>query len=170
MSHATSLSAIVTPTINSYKRIVPGFEAPVYVAWARGNRSAVVRVPINEKRSANSKRIEYRAPDPSANPYLAFSAILAAGLDGINNKIDPGDPINENIYKMPEDKRNELGIKVLPGSLEESLSALKTDSNFLKICFHQDLIDAYYDLKNREILEIGGDQSLTNQFMFYYDV
>lgn len=170
LSHATSLSAIVTPTINSYKRIVPGFEAPVYVAWARGNRSAVVRVPINEKRSANSKRIEYRAPDPSANPYLAFSAILAAGLDGINNKIDPGDPINENIYKMPEDKRNELGIKVLPGSLEESLSALKTDSNFLKICFHQDLIDAYYDLKNREILEIGRDQSLTNQFMFYYDV
>lgn len=170
LSHATSLSALVTPTINSYKRIVPGFEAPVYIAWARGNRSAVVRVPINEKRAANSKRIEYRAPDPSANPYLAFSAIVAAGLDGINNKIDPGDPINENIYKMTEAKRNELGIGVLPGSLEESLSALKTDSNYLKLCFHQDLIDAYYDLKNKEILEMGGDLSLTNQFMFYYDV
>lgn len=170
LSHAASLSAIVTPTINSYKRIVPGFEAPVYVAWARGNRSAVVRVPINEKRSANSKRIEYRAPDPSANPYLAFSAIVAAGLDGIHNKIDPGDPINENIYKMSEAKRHELGIGVLPGSLEKSLSALKTDSNYLKLCFHQDLIDAYYDLKNNEILEMGGDLSLTNQFMFYYDV
>lgn len=170
LSHAASLSAIVTPTINSYNRIVPGFEAPVYVAWARGNRSAVVRVPINEKRNSNSKRIEYRAPDPSANPYLAFSAIVAAGLDGINNKIEPGDPVNENIYKMSETRRRDLGINVLPGSLDESLSSLKTDSNFLKLCFHQDLIDTYIDIKNREISELGRDQSLTNQFMFYYDV
>ena len=170
LDHAASLSAIVTPTINSYKRIVPGFEAPVYIAWARGNRSAVVRVPINEKKSASSKRIEYRAPDPSANPYLAFSAIVAAGLDGINQKIDPGDPVKEDIYKMSDIKRDENGIKVLPGSLEESLTALKTDSNYLRLCFQPDLIDTYVELKNKEILEIGRDQSLTNQFMFYYDV
>ena len=170
LEHATALSAIVTPTINSYKRIIPGFEAPVYVAWARGNRSAVVRVPINEKKSANSKRIEYRAPDPSANPYLAFSAIVAAGLDGVNKKVDPGDPVSEDIYKMSDSKRKELGVKVLPGSLEEGISALKSDSTFLNICFHSDLINTYLDLKEKEILEMGNNQSLINQFMLYYDV
>lgn len=170
LDHASALSAIVTPTINSYKRIIPGFEAPVYVAWARGNRSAVVRVPINEKKSPNSKRIEYRAPDPSANPYLAFSAIVAAGLDGINRKVDPADPVSEDIYKMSEKRRKEFGVKVLPGSLEEGLAALKTDSTFLNICFHSDLINTYLDLKEMEILELADDQSLLKQFMLYYDV
>jgi glutamine synthetase len=170
LDHASALSAIVTPTINSYKRIIPGFEAPVYVAWARGNRSAVVRVPINEIKSPNSKRIEYRAPDPSANPYLAFSAIVAAGLDGINRKVDPADPVSEDIYKMTDKRRKEFGVKVLPGSLEEGLSALKTDSSFLNICFHSDLINTYLDLKEIEILELADDQSLIKQFMFYYDV
>ncbi|VFJ14607.1 type I glutamate--ammonia ligase [Candidatus Nitrosocosmicus franklandus] len=170
LEHAGALSALVTPTVNSYKRIVPGFEAPVYIAWARGNRSAVVRVPINEKKSANSKRIEYRAPDPSANPYLAFSAIVAAGLDGINKKVDPGDPVSEDIYKMSDSKRKELGIKILPGSLADGLNALRTDSTFLNICFHSDLINTYLDLKEKEILELGNDQSLGSQFMLYYDV
>ncbi|MBV9667869.1 MAG: hypothetical protein JO327_07030 [Nitrososphaeraceae archaeon] len=99
LSHASSLAAIVAPTINSYRRMVPGFEAPVYIAWGRANRSAVIGVPINERNKFKSKRIEFRAPDPSSNPYLAFSAILAAGLDGIKQKIDPGSPINKNIYK-----------------------------------------------------------------------
>lgn len=170
LEHASALSALVTPTVNSYKRIIPGFEAPVYIAWARGNRSAVVRVPINEKKSANSKRIEYRAPDPSANPYLAFSAIVAAGLDGINKKVDPGDPVSEDIYKMSDSKRKELGIKILPGRLKDGLNALRTDSAFLDICFHSDLINTYLDLKEKEILELGNDQSLSNQFMLYYDV
>lgn len=170
LDHAKSLSAIVTPTVNSYKRIVPGFEAPVYIAWARGNRSAVVRVPINEKRSHKSKRIEYRAPDPSANPYLAFSAIVAAGLDGINRKLDPGDPVSENIYKMTDVKRKNQGIKVLPSSLKESLSDLKSDSNYLNLCFHHDLINTYIELKNREIAEVGDAESIINQFMLYYDV
>jgi glutamine synthetase len=170
LDHARSLSAIVTPTVNSYKRIIPGFEAPVYIAWARGNRSAVVRLPVNEKKSSNSKRIEYRAPDPSANPYLAFSAIVAAGLDGINRKIEPGNPISEDIYKMSDSRRKDLGIGVLPGSLEEALSSLKSDSNYLNLCFHHDLISTYSDLKNKEIVEIGNDESVINQFMFYYDV
>jgi glutamine synthetase len=170
LDHARSLSAIVTPTVNSYKRIIPGFEAPVYIAWARGNRSAVIRLPINEKKSSSSKRIEYRAPDPSANPYLAFSAIVAAGLDGINRKIEPGNPVSEDIYKMSDSRRKNLGIGVLPGSLEEALSALKSDSNYLNLCFHPDLISTYSDLKNKEIAEIGNDESVINQFMFYYDV
>ena len=123
-----------------------------------------------KKKSANSKRIEYRAPDPSANPYLAFSAIVAAGLDGINRKVDPADPVSEDIYKMSDIRRKEFGVKVLPSSLEEGLSALKTDSSFLNICFHSDLISTYLDLKEKEILELADDQSLINQFMLYYDV
>jgi len=170
LDHAQSLSAIVTPTINSYKRIVPGFEAPVYLAWSRGNRSAVIRVPVNEKGSATSKRVEFRAPDPSANPYLAFSAIVAAGIDGINKKTDPGNPVNENIYKMTDTQRKSLGIGTLPSSLEESLTALKSDSSYLDICFHNDLIYTYAKLKNDEILEIGNDKSKLKQFMFYNDV
>jgi glutamine synthetase len=97
LDHASSLSAIVAPTINSYKRLIPGFEAPVYMAWARGNRSAVVRVPAVERNSAKSKRVEFRAPDPSANPYLALSAIVAAGMDGIAKKREPADPVNGKI-------------------------------------------------------------------------
>jgi glutamine synthetase len=170
LDHAGSLAALVTPIINSYKRIIPGFEAPVYIAWARGNRSAVIRVPVNEKGNAKSKRIEFRAPDPSANPYLAFSAIVAAGIDGINKKTDPGSPIKEDIYKMTDSKRKSLGINTLPGSLEESLSALKSDSGYLNLCFHNDLIDTYMELKNNEISEIGIDKSKIKQFMRYYDV
>jgi glutamine synthetase len=142
----------------------------VYVAWSRGNRSAVIRVPINEKGSATSKRVEYRAPDPSANPYLAFSAIVAAGIDGINKKTEPGNPVNENIYKMTDTQRKSLGIGTLPSSLDESLAALKSDSSYLDICFHNELIDAYINLKNDEMLEIGNDKSKLTQFMFYNDV
>jgi glutamine synthetase len=142
----------------------------VYIAWARGNRSAVIRVPVNEKGNAKSKRIEFRAPDPSANPYLAFSAIVAAGIDGINKKIDPGNPILEDIYKMTDSKRKSLGINTLPGSLEESLSELKSDSGYLNLCFHNDLINTYMELKNEEISEIGADKSKIKQFMRYYDV
>ena len=105
------LTAFVTPTVNSYYRLIPGFEAPIYVAWARGNRSTIIRVPVDEKNNYNTKRIEFRAPNPSANPYLAFSAIVAAGLDGINNKIEPGNPVDKNVYKM-SDFREYLSNKV----------------------------------------------------------
>ncbi|MGI0039450.1 MAG: type I glutamate--ammonia ligase, partial [Nitrososphaera sp.] len=147
LGHASSLAAIVAPTVNSYYRMVPGFEAPVYVAWSRGNRSAIVRVPINEKNNSKSKRVEFRAPDPSANPYLAFSAIVAAGLDGIKKKTDPGDPVSEDIYRMSSSARNSFGIRSLPGSLEESLEALKSDSGYLKSCFHDELLQTYVALK-----------------------
>src|SRR5215208_1141581 len=170
LDHASSLAAIVAPTVNSYHRMVPGFEAPVYIAWSRGNRSAVIRVPVNEKNNAKSKRIEFRAPDPSANSYLAFSAIVAAGLDGIKKKIDPGDPINENIYKMPDHQRKSFGIKMLPSSLNEALMFLKSDSKYLNICFEKPLIDEYISLKLQEIAEIGVDKSKLKQFLYYYDV
>lgn len=169
LDHASSLAAIVAPTVNSYHRMVPGFEAPVYIAWSRGNRSAVIRVPVNEKNNAKSKRIEFRAPDPSANSYLAFSAIVAAGLDGIKKKIDPGDPTSENIYKMSDPRRNSLGIKSLPGSLEESLEALKNDSDYLKICFNNELLDTYMAIKEEEMIE-AGERTKMSQFILYYDV
>lgn len=170
LDHAPSLSSLVTPTVNSYYRLIPGFEAPVYVAWARGNRSAVVRIPVNAKGNDTSKRIEFRAPDPSANSYLAFSAIVAAGLDGIKNKIDPGNPINENIYKMSDHKRKSFGINMLPSSLNEALMFLKSDSKYLNICFERQLIDVYISIKLQEIAEIGTDKSKLKQFLYYYDV
>ncbi|HZB64829.1 MAG TPA: type I glutamate--ammonia ligase [Nitrososphaeraceae archaeon] len=170
LDHAPSLSSLVTPTVNSYYRLIPGFEAPVYVAWARGNRSAVVRIPVNAKGNDSSKRIEFRAPDPSANSYLAFSAIVAAGLDGIKNKIDPGNPINENIYKMSDHKRKSFGINMLPSSLNEALMFLKSDSKYLNICFERQLIDVYISIKLQEIAEIGTDKSKLQQFLYYYDV
>jgi glutamine synthetase len=170
LNHASSLAALVTPTVNSYYRIIPGFEAPVYIAWARGNRSAVVRVPVDQKNNFKSKRIEFRAPDPSANPYLAFSAIVSAGFDGMKKKTDPGTPINENIYKMSDSKRNCLGIKSLPSNLGESLEALKSDADYLRICFDNELIETYSMLKEEEMIQIGDDKSKARQFMFYYDV
>ena len=167
LSHAPSLAALVAPTVNSYHRMVPGFEAPVYAAWSRGNRSAVVRVPVNDRNNAKSKRIEFRAPDPSANPYLAFSAIVAAGLDGIRKKTEPGDPVNEDIYKMSDSARTGRAIRSLPGSLQESLEALKSDQDYLKPCFQGDLIETYVALKQEEVAYAGSKE---RQFMLYYDV
>jgi glutamine synthetase len=155
--------------------MVPGFEAPVYIAWSRGNRSAIVRIPINDKLSRDSKRIEFRAPDPSCNPYLALSAIVAAGLDGMRKKIDPGDPIDENIYKMSDSRRKNLGIKSVPGSLEESIVALKSDHLYLtNSCFNDECLETYIDLKENEIsmvreFEVKRESRL-QQFYMYYDV
>jgi glutamine synthetase len=169
LNHVCSLSALVAPTVNSYHRLVPGFEAPIYAAWSKGNRSAIVRVPVNYRGNAKSKRIEFRAPDPSANPYLAFSAILAAGLDGMKKKMDPGDPVNEDIYKMSDSARNSRGIKSLPGNLAESLQALKSDRGYLKPYFDTELVDTYLALKQSEIASVG-EGSKQRQFMLYYDI
>ena len=168
ISHASSLAALVASTVNSYHRMVPGFEAPVYAAWSRGNRSAVLRVPVNDRHNAKSKRIEFRAPDPSANPYLAFSAIVAAGLDGIRKKIEPGNPVNEDIYKMTDYARTGLGIKSLPGSLQESIDALKADREYLNPCFQSDLLETFIALKKEEITYAAGSKE--RQFMLYHDV
>ncbi len=154
LDHARALAAIVAPTVNSYKRLVPGYEAPVYIVWSRANRSACVRVPVYH-RSDKDKRVEFRPPDPSSNPYLAFSAILAAGLDGIRRKIDPGDPIDENVYAMPPSKRESLGIKQLPGSLMEAIEELESDSDFLRPIFPRELLETYIELKKREWVEVN---------------
>ena len=168
ISHASSLAALVASTVNSYHRMVPGFEAPVYAAWSRGNRSAVLRVPVNDRHNAKSKRIEFRAPDPSANSYLAFSAIVAAGLDGIRKKIEPGNPVNEDIYKMTDYARSGLGIKSLPGSLQESIDALKADREYLNPCFQGDLLETFIALKQEEINYAAGSKE--RQFMLYRDI
>jgi glutamine synthetase len=178
LEHASSLAAIVAPTVNSYQRIIPGFEAPVYLAWSRGNRSAIVRVPVNEKNISKSKRIEFRAPDPSANPYLAFSSIVAAGLDGIKKKTDPGSSVDNDIYKMSEQNKSSLGIKSLPGTLTEALEGLKCDSEYLKLFFSSDLLETYSMLKKEEVEEVEGQRSSSSHpvssrlklFMRYYDV
>jgi glutamine synthetase len=168
LNHASSLAALVAPTVNSYHRLVPGFEAPAYAAWSKGNRSAVLRIPVNERNTGKSKRIEFRAPDPSANPYLAFSAIVAAGLDGIREKTDPGDPVNEDIYKLSDSARRALGIKTLPHTLQDSVDALKSDQSYLKPYFCDELIDTYIELKCREIAFATGSKE--RQFMLYYDI
>ena len=150
LNHARALSAIVSPTVNSYRRLIPGFEAPVYLAWSKSNRSAVVRVPAYYKGKKAAKRIEYRAPDASSNPYLTFSAMLAAALDGIKQKTDPGNPVESDIYHLTKEKRLELKIRELPRSLEEAIDELESDSNFLKPIFNDTIISEYIDLKRTE--------------------
>ena len=150
LEHASALCAITNPTTNSYKRLVPGFEAPVNVCWGMGNRSAAIRVPMYYRNQENSKRIEYRVPDPTANIYLLEAASLLAGLDGIKNKIDPGDPVEENVYKLGAEKKREYNIRTLPVSLKDALDALQSDCSFLGDIFTKDFLDKYSELKYKE--------------------
>ena len=124
LNHAEAFTAVTNPTINSYKRLVPGYEAPVYVAWSDTNRSALIRVP---DAAGASSRFEIRSPDPSCNPYLALAAVISAGLEGIENDADPGEPVREDIYEFDDAKREEYGITMLPGSLDEAVDALEAD-------------------------------------------
>ena len=128
LEHARGMIAVLAPLVNSYKRLVPGYEAPVYIGWARINRSALVRIPQSSKGQYNSVRIELRCPDPSSNPYLAFAAMLAAGLDGIERKLMPPDPVEENLYHFDAAKLESRKIKQLPGTLREALDELSRDA------------------------------------------
>ncbi len=152
LNHASALCAISNPTTNSYKRLVPGFEAPVNVCWGLANRSTAIRIPMYNRNQEKSKRIEYRVPDPTANIYLLEAALLLAGLDGIKNKIDPGDPIEENVYKLSSEKKREYNIGSLPVSLKGSLDSLGSDSNFLEEVFTTDFLEAYSELKYKEYI------------------
>ena len=152
LNHASALCAISNPTTNSYKRLVPGFEAPVNVCWGLANRSTAIRIPMYNRNQEKSKRIEYRVPDPTANIYLLEAALLLAGLDGIKNKIDPGDPIKENVYKLSLEKKREYNIGSLPVSLKGSLDSLGSDSNFLGEVFTTDFLEAYSELKYKEYI------------------
>ncbi len=127
LEHARGMSLVVAPLVNSYKRLLPGYEAPVYVAWGYANRSTLVRVPVYYLGYEKAMRVEYRHPDPSMNPYLGILAVIAAGMDGIENKIEPGEPYQGNIYHASEEELERRGIKVLPGSLEEAIEAFKKD-------------------------------------------
>ncbi len=127
MAHARALAAVVAPTVNSYKRLTPGYEAPVYICWAHLNRSALIRVPATRAGREKATRIELRCPDPSANPYLAFAAMLAAGLDGIERQLEPPPPVNEDVYHFDEDDLRERAIGTLPATLAEALDELEKD-------------------------------------------
>jgi glutamine synthetase len=129
LEHARALAGVVSPTVNSYKRLVPGYEAPAYIGWAQSNRSALIRIPRYTEGRDKSMRAELRFPDPSCNPYLAFTAMLAAALDGIDNKKTPAAPLNNvNLYELNREERTKMGVGELPGSLAEALTALEGDS------------------------------------------
>jgi len=169
LKHAGALCAFVAPTTNSYKRLVPGFEAPVNLAYSSRNRSAAIRVPMYSA-SPKAKRIEARFPDPSCNGYLAFSALLMAGLDGIQNKIDPGDPLDKDIYGLsPEELAN---VPSVPGSLEGALEALKNDHEFLLKgdVFTQDVVDTWIEYKTENELNLVRLQPTPLEFALYYDI
>jgi len=171
IDHAYALAAIVAPTTNSYRRLVPGYEAPVYIAWSRGNRSAIIRIPAHYKgrKFAAMKRIEFRAPDPSCNPYFAFSAIVAAGLDGIMKKKPLGNAVDEDIFKMSPQRRRELGVKQLPASLREAYEALDSDRSFLKPIFGDDAIDSIIEHEIKEHNEVAV-RPHPHEFSMYADV
>jgi glutamine synthetase len=167
LKHARALCAICNPTTNSYKRLVPGFEAPVNLAYSSRNRSAAIRIPTYSN-SPKAKRIEYRPPDPSANPYLAFSALLMAGLDGIQNKIDPGEPLDKNLYELPPEE-----LKAVPqvaGSLQEAAQCLEDDHEFLLKgdVFTSDFLEMWIAAKRREhdALRL---RTHPYEFSMYYD-
>lgn len=128
LAHGPALSAIVAPTVNSYKRLVPGYEAPVYICWGQVNRSALIRIPRYSPGREQSTRVELRFPDPSCNPYLAFGAMLMAGLDGLDQKLDPPDPLEESAYELTPQRMEEVGVATLPGSLGQALKALAQDN------------------------------------------
>ena len=150
LKHARGLAALVAPTVNSYKRLVPGYEAPVYIGWAQRNRSALIRIPRYTEGRDKSMRAELRFPDPSSNPYLAFTGMLAAALDGIDNNLTPPKPLNNvNLYHLDAKERKKLGVGELPGSLAEALSELEKDT-ILKDALGPALYEAFVRAKTEE--------------------
>ncbi len=169
LKHSPALLALAAPTTNSYRRLVPGYEAPVNLAYSQRNRSAVCRIPVYSK-SPKAKRIEYRAPDPSCNPYLCFAALLMAGLDGVLNRIDPGEPADKDLYELPPDEARL--IKQVPGSLSDVLDALEADHEFLLKgdVFTTDLIEAYIDYKREFEVDPVRMRPHPHEFTMYFDV
>jgi glutamine synthetase len=169
LKHAPSLLAFTNPTVNSYHRLVPGFEAPISLVYSQRNRSACIRIPITGA-NPKSKRVEFRCPDPSANPYLAFSALLLAGIDGIKNKIEPSAPIDKDIYELPPDEMAD--IDQVPTSLGAVLDTLEGDHDFLTVgnVFTPDLIETWIDYKRtQEILPVQM-RPHPHEFELYYDI
>ena len=167
MKHAKALCAFTNPSTNSYKRLVPGFEAPVNLAYSNRNRSASLRIPVTSNPKA--KRVEYRTPDPSANGYLCFAAMLMAGLDGVENKIDPGEPLDKDIYGLsPEELKD---VPKVAGSLEEALETLEADHDWLLKgdVFTQDVIDMWISYKREHEVDNIRMRPVPAEFELYYD-
>lgn len=171
LNHAPALLAFTNPTTNSYKRLVPGYEAPVNIVFSLGNRSAAIRIPVTSQ--APAKRIEFRTPDPTANPYLAFAAVLMAGLDGVKRKLDPTKlnygPVDKNIYELSAAERET--ISSVPGSLEDALTALEQDHDFLLAggVFDEDLLQAWADYKRGNEIDNVRLRPHPMEFQLYYD-
>ncbi len=170
LEHAPSILAFCAPTTNSYRRLVPGFEAPINLVYSQRNRSACVRIPMYSG-SENTKRLEFRTPDPSANPYLAFASILMAGIDGVLNKTEAPPHIDEDIYELMH-KENAPAIKSTPGSLEEALDALEMDYKFLLRdgVFTEDLIRVWLKYKREKEVDYIRLRPHPGEFSLYYDV
>jgi len=169
LRHARALSAIIAPTTNSYKRLVPGYEAPVNLAYSRRNRSAAVRIPMYSN-NPKAKRVEFRPPDASSNPYLAFAAMMMAGLDGVVNKIDPGEPLDKDIYDLtPEEMKK---VPSMPASLDEALTCLEEDHAFLTKgdVFSEELIETFVSYKRKSEAEAVRLRPHPYEFALYYDI
>ncbi len=168
LKHAASLLAFGAPSTNSYRRLVPGYEAPINLIYSQRNRSACMRIPMYNT-SPKAKRVEFRAPDPTANGYLLFSAIMMAGLDGIQNKITPPDPIDKDLYELPAAERK--GIQQTPGSLLESINALKVDHEYLLKggVFTEDLLETYIEYKQKNDIDGVALRPHPYEFALYYD-
>ena len=149
LRHAPEITAVTSQWVNSYKRLVPGYEAPVYLSWARRNRADLIRIPEYKPGKENATRIEFRSPDPACNPYLCFSVMLAAGLEGIKEGLEPPPPVEDNVYKMPEDKRRELGIGTLPASLWEAVQ-LTEKSKLVRETLGEHVFNAFIENKKIE--------------------
>jgi glutamine synthetase len=169
LKHARALSGLIAPGTNSYKRLVPGYEAPVNLAYSKRNRSAAVRIPVYSE-SPKAKRLEFRPPDPSCNPYLAFAAMLMAGLDGIKNKIDPGQPLDKDSFDLePEEAAR---IPSMPGSLDEALNELEKDNKFLTEggVFAKDFIELWIEYKRKNEADPVRMRPHPYEFHLYYDI
>ncbi len=169
LKHSRALAGFTNSTTNSYRRLVPGFEAPVNLAYSQRNRSAAIRFPMYSM-SPKAKRIEIRYPDPCCNPYLAFSALLMAGLDGIQNKIDPGDPLDKDIYDLPPEELE--NVPIMPGSLEEALDELENDHEFLLKgdVFTEDVIKTWIEYKRVNEVDALRQRPHPWEFAMYYDL
>jgi glutamine synthetase len=169
LAHAPAILAFAAPTTNSYKRLVPGYEAPVNLVYSQRNRSASVRIPLYSK-SPKAKRLEFRCPDPSCNPYLAFSAMLQAGLDGINNRTEPPPPVDKDLYDLPPEELAK--VPQVPSSLDAALDALEGDNAFLKVggVFTDDLIETWIDYKRATEIDAIRLRPHPYEFALYYDI
>jgi glutamine synthetase len=169
LHHAPSLLAFTNPTVNSYRRLVPGYEAPVNLVYSQRNRSACTRIPVTGS-NPKAKRVEFRVPDPSSNPYLSFAAQMMAGLDGIKNKIEPPAPIDKDLYDLPPEEWG--SVKQVPGSLDAVLNSLEADHEFLTAggVFTDDLISTWIDYKRTNEIDPVRLRPTPHEFEMYYNV